>query len=721
MVNSLYNPTPDPIEAAEPQPTNLAMKIVDASADDYDPAECALVTDWLAKIDGAEEFWKKPFKQMRENEEFAAKGANKKWLADGCYTVPILNRHINTSVSALYARNPTAAVTRRQQLMYTLWDGRQDSLQSAMQSAAEMADPAAVAVVQEVAAAVQKDLMLDRMAKTLEITWEYFLNQQSSNYKQQLKAAVRRAKVCGVAYVKLVFQRALQLQPEITAKIEDTTSKLAEIRLLQEHKKDGEIDDDAAEALKLETLLDDLKQQEYVVLREGPVLDFPKADQVLIDPDVVHLKSLAGANWIAFPYEKTRQEVEKLYNVDLGENFTDYVVDGSRKAPISSKSGKEKPKKIKVYEIWDKESQQKLTICRGYDRFLELPAAPQPQTSRFWPLFPIVFNEVESDEIIIPPSDIEQAKDIQMEYNREREGLRQHRIAARPYYVENGRLSEGDKGKLSNHLDHEVLTINGLAPGDDIAKVLMRGPTVPIDPNLYDVEMHYKDLQRVVGTQDSDLGGPSDGTATASSIAENSRSSSNADNVDDLDEMLSDLSQAAGEMMLMELSKDTVIEIAGPGAVWPDHPETRTDASKNLLLGIQMGSSGRPNQAADLAKLERATPFLVQVPGINPAPIARRYAMLLDLPLEDFIAEGAPSIISINAMLAAKAQADAKAAAGQPVEQPGAPPPNGQVQPPTGNPATEPTAQGPQGGNNIAVMPLQPPGPQPAYTPPTPY
>ena len=253
-------------------------------------------------------------------------------------------------------------------------------------------------------------------------------------------------------------------------------------------------------------------------------------------------------------------------------------------------------------------------------------------------------------------------------------------------------------------LDHEVLTINALAAGEDITKLLMRGPTAPIDPNLYEVEIHYKDLQRVVGTQDADLGGSNDkSTATGVSVAENSRSASTSDNIDDLDEMLTDLSRAAGEMMLMELSKQTVIEIVGPGAVWPDHPESRTEASKNLMLEIEAGSSGRPNQAAELAKLERATPFLVQVPGTNPAPLAKRYAELLELDIEEFIAEGAPSITAINAMMAKQLAAA------------GAAPGGGQVAPETGNPATSPAAQGPAGASNVAVQPLNEPGPQPAY------
>lgn len=709
MVDPLTPPDPS-LPTAAPSPSVDPTKLVSAEAKEYDPAECAAVSEWISKIDDAEEFWKKPFKKMKDNQDFATMGADKKWVEDGCFRVPILNRHINQSVAVLYARNPRASATRRRQMMFKLWDGRQDTLQAAMNAAMQNADANSIALLEEVAAVVQQDLMLDRMGKTTEILWEYYLNEQSTNYKKQIKAAVRRAKINGVAYIKLVFQRALKLQPEIQAKIEDTTSKIAETQRLLEVQSAGNLDEVSAEAYRLKSLLADLQQQQYIVLREGPVLDFPKSDEVLVDPEVTHMASLTGAHWIAFPYDKTIAEAKKIWGIDLTDKVDDVfgqstsAADGIvRKPPISAKAGREKQrvKKIRFYEVWDKENQQKFVVCRYNDGFVEAPAAPKPQLSRFWPLFPLVFNEVEHEDHAIPPSDIEQAKPIQMEYNRLRESLRQHRIAARPYYVESGALSPEDKTKLGNHLDHEVLTIPALSANQDIAKLIQRGPTTPIDPNLYEVEPLFKDMLRAVGTQEGNLGGPDGkGTATGQSIAENSRSAQNEDNVDDLDEMLTELSVAAGEMMLMELGKETVLEVVGPGAVWPDMPQTRTDASKHLLLKIEAGSSGRPNSAAELAKLERATPFLVQVPGTNPAPLAKRYAELLDLPIEDFIAEGMPSITSINAMLT---KMSAAAGAQQ-----------------TGDPATSPAAQGMQGGNNVAVQPLNEPGPQPAYPAPAP-
>src|SRR5690606_23978944 len=113
---------------------------------------------------------------------------------------------------------------------------------------------------------------------------------------------------------------------------------------------------------------------------------------------------------------------------------------------------------------------------------------------------------------------------------------------------------------------------NALASGQRIEDVLQRGPTAPIDPNLYEVEQLYSDLMRTVGAQEANLGGTSNSTATESSIAENSRLATVADNVADLDKFLTDLARSTGHLLLQELDRDTVVEIAGPGAVWPTTP-----------------------------------------------------------------------------------------------------------------------------------------------------
>lgn len=690
------------IDPAGQQPAN---PVTDQSTTDAgaDAGTKALINQWIDKIQESKKFHAETFKQMRKNMKFARFGSDEEWHKSGKYTVPILARHINQSVAQLYARNPKALATRRPRMLFKLWDGRQDSLDAAMgeaeqfmvmQQQAMQVNPmmaqtmqppqTALAIIQEIQQAQQTNLMLDRMARTLTLLWEYYINEQGASYKMQLKSLVRRAKVCKVGWIKLGYQRILQPRPDVTGQINDITSKIANIEAeLAKIQKDGDgYEKDSGRAKQLQLNLADLERDKMMVVREGPVLSFPRADQIIVDKMCFHLKSLSGAGFVAEEFEKTPCEILKEFKVDIKTDFKQYAADGN---PYDKDP---KDCTARVYEIWDQENLQTAVICEGYPNWLREPATPENWLERFWPYFPLVFNEIEDKHNIYPQSDVEHGQHIQSEYNRTREALRQHRIAARPYYVTAKGLDRDEKDRLANHADHEVIEMPTLSANQKVEDLIQRGPVANIDPNLYETETQFNDLLRSVGTQESQLGGVSNSTATESSIAEQSMSTSKSDQTDDLDEVLSEVFRAGGQLMLLNVPKETVIEIVGPGAVWPDAPESREEVAKEIYLDMEAGSSGRPNQAADLAKLERAMPYLQNLPGLNPAPIIRRYADLLDIDPEEMMAEGMPSMTAINAMMAKMAMG------------------------PTGG---DPAAEGTAGATNAPTTQPNEPGPQPAY------
>jgi hypothetical protein len=159
------------------------------------------------------------------------------------------------------------------------------------------------------------------------------------------------------------------------------------------------------------------------------------------------------------------------------------------------------------------------------------------------------------------------------------------------------------------------------------------------------------DILRVTGDQEANLGGTSGATATESTIAENTRVSSIQSNIDDIDEMLTDLSRASGQVLLMNMQPETVTEIAGRGAVWPEM--SREQIAKEIELEIKAGSSGRPNQALTVAKLERLAPHIEQAPNLNPTWWLRKLVQEVDdtIELEEAILDGMPSIVSMNQMM----------------------------------------------------------------------
>lgn len=681
------------------------------------------VKDWCSKIGAARKYWEdKAFKTMRENMQLAREGAAKDWVTAEAYVVPIINRHINQSVSQLYARNPKILAKRKPRMMHTVWDGKMKSLQEAamavqggMQVAqgaasagaeAPPVDPNALMILEDAMQVQKYNDLMDRIAETLTHVQNHYLNEKASQYKQQLKALVRRTKVCSVGYVKLGFQRMLAPNPDVTAKVNDVTEQIQRIERLMKEQAREDFGEESPKVEELRRMLADLQAQPMIPVKEGPIWTFPAATRIILDPAVTHLKTLTGACWVAEEYAMTPAKIEEVYGKDVRSDYKKYQSDGD-KEKLHAQDGDQKCEDpALVWRVMSRDMGLEFTVCDGYCDWLKPPVAPDVQISRFFDVFPLVFNETEmEDGNVFPPSDVKQAKHIQLEYNRARQGLREHRVQNKPgYATPASALSETDKTKFSNRVSGEIIEVTQLGTGEKIQDKLMAIPTVPIDPALYDVEPLFMDLLRSVGSSQANLGPTAGDTATESSIAEQSRSVAASDNVDDLDDFLSLLADATGELCLRQLSKETVLRIVGPGAVWPEDPETRDDIIEDISVDIKAGSSGRPNRAAELANMERGMPFLIQLPGINPYPIGERYTDLLEIDTEGVVVEGLPSIVALNTMMTKPA--------------PGAE--GGQQQPGTGDPASDPKSQGAEGADNAPAPAENEPQSQPAFPAPAP-
>lgn len=671
---------PDPIQTAETPSSGDTPEVSDARR--------ASVKAWQDKLTEALEHWNTlgVFKRMKDCQRIAKTGSSEEaWITADKFVVPILARHINLSVSNTYAKNPTVIAKRKKRLLFQSWDGKSSSVQKAMEMF-QAGDVSAAALLMDVAAGQDYIRMADRIARTVEIVWAHYLSEQKHNYKAQLKALVRRAKVNGVAYVKLGFQRQTGYSTEREGQIADARSKIADLQRLIAAGQKGEFDAQSKEMDELQSLIQDLSAQHDQVLREGPVLSFPRSTRVVPDTGCTHLKSFLGCKWVAEYDDMTPEDVKSIYGVDIETKFTE----------MKPLKGQKDRKFARVWHVQDSVKQQYFCLCEGYPDFIIPPQEQDVKLERFWTLFPLVFNECEDEENPFPLSDVWMGKHAQDEYNRSRESLRQHRIANQPWYgVRNGALEEKDFDQLSNHAPHAVLKFNGLGPDTKLENLIQRGPVIGIDPNQYDVESHMTDILRTVGSQEANLGPTSGATATESSIAENSRMSSQNDNVDDLDELMTELAHAGGHLCLAELSKETVVEIAGPGATWPEMPATREEVQKDLMLEVKAGSSGRPNRSAELADMERAFNAVSQLPGVNPEPLVKKYLMLLDLDPEETYVEGLPSITALNQAMGAGPQQQA-----------------------TGDPQTDPAQQGGEGGSNAPQPAENAPGAQPAYPQP---
>ncbi len=671
---------------------------------DVAPADAKFVAQWTQRIRAAKAFHKKAFDRMRENMSMAYLGADGEWIATGNYTANIIQRQVSQKVAQLYAKNPRASAKPRPRLYFQLWDGKMETAAAAYQSfTMNPADLQSAAMLKEIADAQQRMTMLNRMGKTTEILFHYFLDEQEPRFKPQMKQAVRRAAVTGVAYIELGFQRIMEVQPDITARINDVTNQIAYLERLTGEMAAGEIDPEDADVVELQSLLSDLQEKEKLITREGPLFLFPRSTAIIVDTKCTQLQGFIGAEWIAKEHTGTADRVKETYKIEIGKNYRSHESSNMTKFERAFE-GLDKDEKgadqCVWWEVYHKPTGQVFTIADGYKGFLKRPARPTVTLERFWPIFSLTFNGFENDKEVYPISDVKLITPMQEEYNRSRQGLREHRQANRPkYFTGKGMLSKEDKDLLASHPANAILELNAVQPGVDVNTLLRKFDHSAIDPALYDTSPLMEDILRQVGAQEANLGGTSGATATESSIAEGSRMSTQSSDVDELDETLIEIARATGQLMLMELSLETVQEIAGPGAVWPEL--SREQIAKEIGLEIKAGSSGRPNRAAEIANFERLAPTLLQVPGITPQWLAQKAVNALDegVSIEEAVMEGLPSIVAMNAM--------ARGTGG------------GAAQPSTGDATTDPASQGSRGNEvNTNKSMRGEPGPQPAYPAP---
>src|SRR3546814_11009503 len=99
---------------------------------------------------------------------------------------------------------------------------------------------------------------------------------------------VRRAKTCGIGYVKLDFQRIMEKRPEIVGSLADATQQISTVERLAADAADGEFDGNAAEAEEPSLASQELQAEPPVIVWEGPLFSFPMATRVIPDPGHRH-------------------------------------------------------------------------------------------------------------------------------------------------------------------------------------------------------------------------------------------------------------------------------------------------------------------------------------------------------------------------------------------------------------------------------------------------
>lgn len=745
-----YPGTPDPravptvTDPEQPAPFDSVGKSgVQREPGDIPEERRELVKRIIADIKKARTFWKDDFDRMKADQDLllGIQWTDQKTLEDDRYVVNVIQRHIQQRTAAIYAKNPTVVAKQKPMMDYKLWDENPLSMKMAMQAvsmtgqmtqAASQGDPQAAAQVQQsaqnpqaiqtvmMAQALLQDIqegtarksMKARICRTMELYFKNkVLSQQNPPFKAQMKQLVRRTHAIGIGYAKLGLVREMQdrsMSPDELKGMATLKERMGQLEMMMADMSDDDpsYDGCCGEKEELRLMIEAMQARPQEVVQEGIVFDFPAGTSIIPDWRLVHLQGFVGCQFVAEEYMLSTDDVQKVWKTDVCGNCTIYNTETKTAEADSQSSTAGTDYKKGLCCVWvsyDRTTGLVYTVCDGYPDFLEEPAAPPLTLERFFPWYALGFNYIEHHKQRFPLSDCFLMKSEQREINRCREGLRQHRIANRPLTaVASGMLNDEDIKKLTDRPANGVVQLNAMGPQSKIADVLQPVQHPPINPQLYDVEPQFQDILRTVGTQEANLGGTSNSTATESSIAESSRVSSLQSNMDDLDDFLTEIMRDAGKVALIEISAQQVTRVVGVGSVWPTL--STQDVADEIFLEIKAGSSGRPNKAQEIQNFQQLAPILMQVPGISPQWLAEQVVKRMDddMDLTDAFTAGEPSIQTLNA-LAAKPQSP------MPTE-PGAEDPNGQGPEGASN-AAAPTGTGgglgPQGQNRQA--PAAPP------------
>ena len=642
-----------------------APEQIPPSTQPQDPLEEQTVKLWRKRIKDAKTFFEQDFKRMRENMEFAA---NIQWQGQqnmdspDKYVANFITHHVSQKVSSLYARDPKAVAQRRKRMDYQVWDGSVEQLmqarmviQQAMMTGIVTPDAAqAQVLLQDFAQGQQWEKLCEKVGKTLEIVYGYQCDTQSPSFKFQMKQLVRRVITCGVGYVRINYVNNFDHVLSSTLTDDSLAGRVKKAKGILQGISDDRIQSDDPRMEQLSMLFASVQSSQQngdmTNIEERIEFDFPSATSIIVDPRCRSLKGFIGAEWVAQQYIMPLDAANSYFElsgenmVTTGGQFVQYADDTSEMPRPSQDAKPEDPAKVPLgcfWEVFDLTTKSSFFICDGWQWYVQAPKPLEPSINRFWPIFGLTFNDIECEPgqkvHVYPPSDVQLLKPMQLERNRSRQEMIDHRKANRPFFwALAGTVEEDDQDKLANHETGELLILKSAPMGNNgtqnVVDAIGKWQGVPIDGNLYTTLPINEDVNLVVGSNQIQQQQPiRHVAATPAVIQEQARISDVNSNVDDLDDLLTEMAKASGEIILRVFSPQTVQRIAGRGAVFPQ--DNKQDFLNEIDLQIVAASSGRPNKAIEVANFERVAPLLLQA-GANPWGVIKEAIKRLDDKLE---------------------------------------------------------------------------------------
>ncbi len=541
------------------------------------PEPEALVKKWNERIASARQFWKPFHKRIKHNRKLVSGfDWEKDPDANDFYTLRanLIHSTIASVLPQIYARNPEISVKPQ--------------------------NPS-------------RDLKL--LCKTVEKVTSRYL--EDAQLKTRAKSTVRAALTCSFGVLKVMYQRKMQQDSLIHARIQDSQDNLMRARGLEmQLEADGHRGDTDSRQEEVEQTLSAVEEKGEVGKTEGLVIDRIMTENLLVDPAVAEFWDYEQADWMIqiVPMKKALAEGLYGFRLDKATVYRHPRASSGHSGWLFSgeKTGASDDAQICVLEIWDKTTQRVYTMAEGCDFWLREPYSPPKIGERWYPFFLLPFQTV--DGCFIGPSIVDLTERLQNEHNTARDRYNEHRELIKPGYIASAEINERTLKRFSDAELGEITLID--ADGQPIQQAIMPKQHPPFDPAAYDVQNVRYDWEQVTGLQDaarSTIVRPK--TATEANIMQQSLSGRVAEFRDQIEDFLQQLAQYTAQVLLQEISPEKVEKImgehkTGPVGVMPtgelvmgvvepayDWPQlTKEEVFSLVQLTIRAGTTGQQDK-----------------------------------------------------------------------------------------------------------------------------
>ena len=464
---------------------------------------------------------------------------------------------------------------------------------------------------------------------------------RKAKLKRAMKKAVKRKIIeCG-SVVKVSYLRDRREDPTIVKEIHNTQRQQARVEAMSNGITEGSDDFDG--------LVKSIKDGSYKPSQDGAEKYEQYKDTVrALQADVTKVYS-QGLNVSVIPIQQVRWDKSKSmdemcdgkfishyvyetlldakakYGIKEDENDPDCRVKKWKKyngvgdekkegeKNISTK-GQDEKKHVRVWERWDSETGNIYTWIEGDGDYVKQPLPVKAMDDMFYPFFPLA--EIDDGSNKLPASNVELMIPIQRQYDKDSHDKVAHREAAIPFTIfDMGKVDAKDlspKVQKAGVRDFVGVDTNG----QPLNSLFAPGPSVNLDPRLYDRQDLLFDMQTTTGLQDAERGAVTKAkTLGEAQLLEQGLANRTEEARDQLEDMLKDIFKY-GLMLLMEnMPLDEVKRICGPHAYWPDMQESAETLFSLVDVNIEAGSSGRPNKAAEQKVWFENLEFLMELVG----------------------------------------------------------------------------------------------------------